>query len=152
MAEKKRVFRMFASGKTPEQVVAELGLSPGGDDLMTLSRVETLYGKYVTLPIGEKLKLTLMTECVSNRVHRLMDDICDLNHVDSRLSGTNEKGLVSLLDIKRKIKDRMAKEFATEPPDSNDSPNSDDEDEIDEEIERYYEKIFGSGPAQTDVQ
>jgi hypothetical protein len=148
MAEKKRIFRMFASGKTPEQVVAELGLSPGGDDLMTLSRAETLYGKYITLPIGEKLKLTLMTECVSNRVHRLMDDICDLKHVDSRLSDTNEKGLVSLLDIKRKIKDRMAKEFAAESPGS---PDSDDEDEIDAEIEKYYEKIFGSGPTQTSV-
>jgi len=86
--EKKRVFRLFAEGKTPEQVVEESEkssrLSPRSR--ITPSRAERLLEEYIALPIGEKLRLTLMTECVADRLHRLMDDISDLKRVDALLA------------------------------------------------------------------
>jgi len=145
--EKKRVFRLFAEGKTPEQVVEESEkssrLSPRSR--ITASRAERLLEEYISLPIGEKLRLTLMTECVADRLHRLMDDISDLKRVDALLAGGNQKTVASLLDIKRKIKERMTKEFASQA--GAQSPVADDD--IDSEIDKYYEKIFGGRPAQT---
>ncbi len=140
--EKKRVFRLFAEGKTPEQVVEESEkssrLSPRSR--ITASRAERLLEEYISLPIGEKLRLTLMTECVADRLHRLMDDISDLKRVDAFLADGNQKTVASLLDIKRKIKERMIKEFA--PQAGAQSPVADDD--IDSEIDKYYEKIFGA--------
>ena len=109
-------------------------------------RAERLLEEYINLPIGEKLRLTLMAACVSNRLHRLMDDISDLRRVDDLLGGESEKTLVLLLDIKRKIKERMAKEFATGAEDKTEAVDE----EIDDEIEKYYEKIFDNTapPAQ----
>lgn len=147
--EKKRVFRLFAAGKTPEQVVEEFEKTPGrpAGSRLTTSRAENLFEEYLALPIGEKLRLTLMTECVANRLHRLMDDISDLSRVDALLTGGDEKTIASLLDIKRKIKERMTKEFSTA---AQEHPGP-AEDEIDSEIDKYYEKIFGGRPAQAQV-
>ncbi len=147
--EKKRAFRLFAAGKTPEQVAREFEKSPEHPDggRITLLRAERLLEEYIELPIGEKLRLTLMTECVANRLHRLMDDIYDLRRVDALLADGNEKAVATLLDIKRKIKERMTKEFAS----SGEAQPEIAEDEIDSEIDKYYEKIFGGPPAQAKV-
>jgi hypothetical protein len=147
--KKKQVFRLFAAGKTPEQVRDEFKNPLDGSSRMSLLHAEQLYEKYIALSIGEKLRLTLMTECVSNRVHRLMDDISDLTRVDTLLAATSEKTLISLLDIKRKIKERMAKEFATGAQAESES----DDDSIDNEVDENYEKIFGGEgkPAQASV-
>ena len=147
-SEKKHIFRLFARGKTPEQVVEELGNSTDRPTKppITISRAERLLEEYINLPIGEKLRLTLMAECVSNRLHRLMDDISDLRRVDDLLGGGSEKTLALLLDIKRKIKERMAKEFATGAEDKTEAV----EEEIDDEVEKYYEEIVDNAapPAQ----
>ena len=145
--ERTQVFRLFAAGRTPEQVVEEFRRPSDKNCRITLLHAEQLYEKYIELPLGEKLRLTLMTECVSNRVHRLMDDISDLRRVDTLLSGTCEKTLVSLLDIKRKIKERMATEFAAG------AQTETDDESIDDEIDKHYEKIFGgeSNPDQAGV-
>ena len=147
-SKKKRIFRLFARGKTSEQVVEELGNSTDQPSKapITMPRAERLLEEYINLPIGEKLRLTLMAECVSNRLHRLMDDISDLRRVDDLLGGESEKTLVLLLDLKRQIKERMAKEFATGAEDKTEAVDE----EIDDEIEKYYEKIFDNTapPAQ----
>ncbi len=108
-ATKKQVFRLFAAGASPEIAVEKFEKlrSPGRRALITQARAETLYEEYLTLPIGEKLRLTLMTENVSNRLHRLMDDIADLSLVDGLLTESDKKALALLLDIKRKIKERL---------------------------------------------
>jgi CRISPR/Cas system CSM-associated protein Csm3 (group 7 of RAMP superfamily) len=85
---------------------------------------------------------------VSNRLHRLMDDISDLTRIDALLAEADKKDVVSLLDLKRKIKERMAKEHA---PDSEGQPEPADE-EVENEIDRYYEKIFGNPPDTEQVR
>ncbi len=149
-SEKRRIFRLFAAGKTPEEVAEALDGSsgPAAGVRIDASTAERLFQQYLALPIGEKLRLTLMAECVSNRLHRLMDDISDLTRVDALLTEADEKALVSLLDIKRKIKERMAKEHA---PDSEAPPEPADE-EVENEIDRYYEKIFDSPPNTEQVR
>ncbi len=116
-SERKRLFRLFAQGKTPEQVVGLFGgsASDSAHSGVNLRRAEVLLEEYLLLPMSKKLRATLMPECVSNRAHRLMDDIADLKLVDEALlKKGDEKRLASLLDTKRKIKERMAKEFAAE--------------------------------------
>lgn len=110
---KKRAFRLFAAGNTPESVVEEFEKlrRPGKRALMTHACAEKLYEEYLALPMGEKLRLTLMTENVANRLHRLMDDISDISLVDGLLTESDKKALALLLDIKRKIKERMSGEF-----------------------------------------
>ncbi|UCD57372.1 MAG: hypothetical protein JSV16_16460 [Candidatus Hydrogenedentota bacterium] len=144
--ERKRIFRLFARGLTPEQVIETLNNSMAQTIRKPIdtSRAERLFEEYMELPIGEKLRLTLLAECVSNRPHRLMDDISDLRRIDALLGEADEKTLVSLLDLKRKIRERMAKEYT---PGLESQPNPDD-DEIENEIDRYYEKIFGNPPSQ----
>ena len=150
LTEKRRVFRLFAEGKTPEQVLEELEDAPGSPAAGGVSRpqMEILFEEYIAMPIGEKLRLTLMTECVANRLHRLMDDISDLTRVDALLQGDVEKTITSLLDIKRKIKERMSKEFSPGAQERSGPAN----DEIDNEIDEYYERIFGERPAQAQVR
>ena len=150
LTEKKRMFRLFAEGKTPEQVFEELEDAPGSPAAGGVSRpqMEILFEEYIAMPIGEKLRLTLMTECVANRLHRLMDDISDLTRVDALLQGGAEKTITSLLDIKRKIKERMSKEFSPGAQERSGLAN----DEIDNEIDEYYERIFGERPAQAQVR
>lgn len=143
-SEKRRLFRLFAAGKTAEQAAETLNGSnnnPAGARIDT-STAEKLLEEYLVLPLGEKLRLTLMADCVSNRLHRLVDDICDLTRIDTLLAEADKKDLASLLDIKRKIKERMAKEHA---PHSEEQPERPDE-ELEHETDRRYEKIFGSPP------
>ncbi len=140
---------MFAEGMNPEQVLEALAdpAQPVTGICVTPLRAEKLFEKYLALSMGEKLRLTLMTECVSNRLHRLMDDISDLNRIDALLEGADEKTVVSLLDIKRKIKERMAKEYAPEA----DSQTDYMDEEVESEIDGCYEKIFGSIAPETKV-
>lgn len=145
--QKRDIFQLFASGKTPRQVAGMLDGSGGrngssGADLQ--KKADKLYEEYLWLPMIEKLRITLMAESVSNRQHRLIDDIFDLKRIDALLDSiddkTEEKRLTSLLDIKRKIKERMAKDQAA---DVNDQPEQEDE-ASDDEIEEIYREIFGS--------
>ena len=144
--EKRHIFRLFASGKNPIQV-SQISEDPHQQDLdihIDLSRAERLYEEYLELPMGEKLRLTLAAEYVSNRSHRLLDDIRDLSRVDAVFDTADEKLLVSLLDIKRKIKERMAKEW-----DPQAETGSGLEDGVtDDEINEHYEIVFGRPPPQ----
>lgn len=143
---KKRVFRLFARGNTPEQVVESLNdpAAVTDEEGMMPLMVERLFHEYLSLSLGEKLRLTLMTECVADRLHRLMDDLSDLQRVDALLGEADEKALVSLLDVKRKIKERMAKEYAQD----SETRRESGEDATDHEIDEYYEKIFAGSPPQ----
>ncbi len=143
-ANKKRAFRLFAAGDTPERVVEEFEKlrEAGGKPLMTQARAETLYEEYLALPIGKKLRLTLMTENVSNRLHRLMDDISDLSLVDGLLSESDKKALALLLDIKRKIKERMSKEFTC----GGETTSNPTDKEGGNEIDKFYEKVRNRDP------
>ncbi|RJP64275.1 MAG: hypothetical protein C4532_19455 [Candidatus Abyssobacteria bacterium SURF_17] len=143
-ADRKRVFRLFAMGMTPEQVVETLQSSPPASGEVRISKAEELLQTYLALPIGEKLQLTLLPEWVSNRTHRLIDDIADLKRVDALLATTDDKKLVSLLDIKRRIKERMAKECSTG---DGSEPHITDSD-IENEINRIHEKVCGTPPPQ----
>ncbi len=140
--EKRDIFRLFASGKTPRQV-AELFVDSaefnGTPKTSLQQKMDKLYEDYLSLPIAEKLRLTLMVEFVSNRLHRLIDDIFDLSRIDTLLDEADKKSLVSLLDIKRKTKERMAKE-QTVYPDSHTKPE-------DKALEDEIEKLFGSSPS-----
>lgn len=133
---KTHIFRLFARGMTPEQMAAD-----GERSRIDTEVSEKLYAEYLALSLGEKLRVTLVPERVADRTHRLTDDIFDLARLDARLGGADEKTLVALLDMKRKIKERMAKEYAP----SDGVPR---EAEPEEEIERCYEKIFGCPPPE----
>ena len=141
--EKRDIFRLFASGKTPQQIAEFFGDSAernGAPQTSLQRKVDKLFEDYLSFPIAEKLHLTLMAECVSNRLHRLIDDIFDLKRVDARLDAADEKGLISLLDIKRKIKERMAKEHAA---DAGSRMKPEDEELVDE-IHMACKRVFGS--------
>jgi hypothetical protein len=129
--ERKTVCRMFARGENCDRVAEAMDIS--------LKRAEKQYLLYLDLPLSEKLSMTLLPELVTNRVHRLADDIKDIERIDALLSAADEKTLVSLLDMKRKIKERMMKDWTFS---SDASPNSADSD-IEEEIAECYEKIMG---------
>jgi hypothetical protein len=137
---------LFAQGNTAGQATELLNQAAGREarPRLSVARAERLLEEYLAQPIGEKLRLTLMADCVANRMHRLVDDISDLRRIDALIAGADEKTLVSLLDIKRKIKERMAKEYA---PGTNDRGGCAG-DEADEEIARYYEKILSRKPTQ----
>jgi hypothetical protein len=141
--EKKDIFRLFASGKTPRQVAELFNDSVecnGTPETFPQQKLDKLYEDYLSLSLAEKLRLTLMVEFVSNRLHRLMDDMSDLKRVDALLDAADEKGLVSLLDIKRKIKERMAKEHAAD-ADSHIKP---EDEALQDEIHMACERVFGS--------
>jgi hypothetical protein len=146
---KKRAFRLFANGYDPESTVKLIADSHEPDGLpdIDLALVEKLFEEYVMLPVAEKLRLTLMTTSVSNRRHRLMDDIADLERIDNMLCNADEKMAISLLDLKRKIKERMAKESASEA----DQPESMKEGE-DGEIEEICAKILGYSPSSPQMR
>ncbi len=113
-ADKKRIFRLFATSEGRETLLdlIEGGSGNGEAPAISRERAERLYSEYIELSLSEKLRQTLLPERVSDRWHRLVDDICDLKRIDMLLDQVDEKGVVSLLDMKRKIKERMAKEFA----------------------------------------
>jgi hypothetical protein len=78
--------------------------------------------------MGRKLRLTLLSEQVSNRARRLADE--------------SKKTMMSLLEMKRKIKERMAKDSG-----SSDMPPGENDAGIDDELTEYYQKIFGDSTA-----
>lgn len=137
-ATKKRAFRLFAAGNTPESVVEEFEKlrRPGKRALMTHAYAERLYEEYLALPMGKKLNLTLMPESVTNRLHRLIDDISDLSLVDGLLTESDKKALALLLDIKRKIKERMSGEF-TDGGETASNPKAKAESK---EVEEFWDK------------
>jgi hypothetical protein len=147
-SQKKEMFRQFASGMTPEQVLEAVREKTDGEDSCTDDeQVEQLLVEYLTLPIVRKLKLTTMPECVGNQTHRLIDDILDLGRIDALLDDADEKSAVALLDMKRKIKERMAKELPATPKDQQPVENEFD-DQLNQEIEQCYRKLFGASPHQ----
>ena len=103
-----------------------------------VEHVERLHAEYLALPRIEKLELILEAEPFTERTYRVLDDIADIKRLDT-LSDNADKGtLVSLLDMKRKIKQRMAKEQP--------SARASTEEEFDPEIAEYYEKVCGPPP------
>jgi hypothetical protein len=147
-SQKKRIFKAFAHGMTPEHLAEErIGQQSADSQSLSPTLAETLYAEYLTLSIGEKLKLTTMPECVGNQTHRLIDDILDLGRIDALLDDADEKSAVALLDMKRKIKERMAKELPATPKDQQPVENEFD-DQLNQEIEQCYRKLFGASPHQ----
>lgn len=124
---------------SPQETLAAMNPNDGHAPVsLSLKKAEQLYAEYLALPIGQKLELTLMPEHVADRTHRLIDDIADLTRLDALLSNADEKAAVALLDMKRKIKERMAKEQPATA--QNQGPTQEEIDEID----RAYRKLFGS--------
>jgi hypothetical protein len=130
-SKKETIYTMFAQGDSFERVAENTQIS--------LQRVKNQYLRYLDLSLGEKLRMTLLLESIINRVHRLADDIKDIERIDSLLNAADEKTLLSLLDIKRKIKDRMMKDSSSLPDAAPGAADGGLEDEINE----YYRKIFG---------
>jgi hypothetical protein len=163
MKDKKHIFSLFAFGKTPDEVADILNGPDGGstdnragstpDEAaapIDILDIEKLFEEYLAMPISEKQRQTLLTEQVSNRVHRLMDDIADLERVDALLAKADGKEIVSLLDIKRKIKERMAKEDAL-PPERNGSSVSSQQN-LNEVLAECYKRVFNVPQAQKTEQ
>lgn len=136
----KTIFRLFAQGKGPEEAANILNERAEREEKapVTMKQVENKFELYAAMPIGKKLNLTGMTAHVTDRLHRLMDDVADMEFVELRLADAERKQIIELLDIKRKIKDRMAKDTAP----NSDSPITDDED-TDIELAKYCKKIVG---------
>jgi hypothetical protein len=128
---KENMCRMFVRGECIERVADEMQLD--------LQQVKHEYLQYIDLPLADKLTMTMLPEILTNRMHRLIDDVNDIKRIDTLLAAADEKTLVSLLDMKRKIKERMMKDWTFS---SDASPNSADSD-IEEEIAECYEKIMG---------
>lgn len=126
----KEMFIMFARGDSCDRVAETTQLSH--------RRVKKRYRQYLALPLGKKLRATLLPESVANRMHRLIDDIIDIERIDALLPSADEKALVSLLDIKRKIKERMMKDVPTP-----ETLSGEGDPEINDEIAQYYNHIFG---------
>ena len=137
-SKKLRIFRLFAAGKSPEQISETLNdpAEATGRNSITPSIVEKLFREYFSLPLNEQLRLTLMPERVANRRHRLADDLSDLGRIDALLGECDEKMLVSLLDLKRKIKERMAKEDQQ----SAESQEEPQHNETDQELRCLYDE------------
>jgi hypothetical protein len=136
--ERREIFRLFARGYAPEAVAEMLRDSRRGETQArpTVMRVERLFQEYLLLSLGEKLQITLRAEHVSNRTHRLIDDISDLARIDTLLAKADTKMSIPLLDLKRKIKERMATEFPHE------AERVEDAEEDADEIARLYERVF----------
>jgi hypothetical protein len=130
-SKKQTIYRMFARGENCERVAEAMNLS--------LHHMKNRYLQYLGLPLEKKMRLTLLPESVTNRAHRLADDIKDIERIDALLPSADQKTLVSLLDIKRKIKERMMKDSLLTP----DAPPGDADDALDNEIDECYKKIFG---------
>ena len=129
------IFRMFARGESCEDVAATMNIS--------LRSAERHRMRYHDLSLAKKLRMTMLPECVTDRIHRLADDIKDIERIDALLPNVEEKTLASLLDIKRKIKDRMMKDIV-----SSTGPSHDDADpELDAEIMECYQKILADEEA-----
>ena len=126
----------------PERAVEEFNNGDvGGQGIrIGIEHVERLHAEYLALPRIEKLELILEAELFTERTYRVLDDIADIKRLDTLADNADEKKLVSLLDMKRKIKQRMAKEQ----PRAHGSL----EEEFDPEIAEYYEKICGPPPPE----
>jgi hypothetical protein len=136
--DKKQIFELFAQGFSAEDAAEILGTVSGyagAPDALAL-KIRRLFEEYLMMPIWEKLSVTLMVDQVSSRQHRLMDDISDLKRIDTALDSANERMVVSLLDLKRKIRERMAREHSA----GEDKSQSIGE-VSDDEIEQVWEKI-----------
>jgi hypothetical protein len=72
-----------------------------------VQRARNQYLEYLDLPLDKKLRITLLPEAVTNSAHRLADDILDIERINALLPTADAKTLISLLDMKRKIKERI---------------------------------------------
>jgi hypothetical protein len=129
---KENMCRMFVRGECIERVADEMQLD--------LQQVKHEYLQYIDLPLADKLTMTMLPEILTNRMHRLIDDVNDIKRIDTLLAAADEKTLVSLLDMKRKIKDRMRRDSAS----SEEARMSDAAGnvEIEEQLAEVYEKIL----------
>jgi len=82
----------------------------------------------------------LLHQLIINRAHRLADDIKDINRIDALLADADVKTLIALLDLKRKLKERMMKDSASS---SATSPTNDDAEIDDELLAECYERVMG---------
>ena len=82
-----------------------------------------------------------MADSASNRLHRLIGDIADLRRIDDLLDRADERMMISLLDLKSKIKERMAKECSLGADQTTAITDMDDN-----EFDRVYEEVLGHPP------
>ena len=114
--DKKQILKLSAKGCSPEdevEICSNASGCAGGSNIIAL-RVGRLFEVYLVMPMWEKLLATFMVDCVSDRRHRLMDDTSNLRRVDDLLDRADESMGIPLLDLKRRIKERMAKEYNTD--------------------------------------
>ncbi|MBI5117299.1 hypothetical protein HZA56_12560 [Candidatus Poribacteria bacterium] len=151
--EKQDIFRLFAAGNTPDEVAEILNppdehsadnqpdpLPAAPAENIDISDIRELFNEYFAMTISEKYRQTLMPEHVTNRMHRLMDDIADLERLNVSLKKARGKTIISLLELKQKIKERMANEGAL-PTEENGSSESSEED-TKKIIDECYNRVF----------
>ncbi len=108
------------------------------------SAIERLFLKYLDLPMRAKLRETMMVEQVANRLHRLMEDFADIMRIDELIAQTDKndvKALVSLFDIKRKMRERMAKEEA--PPSGAKGATASADEDLEGGLDECRKRVFG---------
>jgi hypothetical protein len=134
---------LFARGWSPEQVAEVFAELPDGrgESGITTTHIERHFEDYLMLSVWEKLCLAPVANSASSQLHRLIDDISDLRRIDERLDRTDDSTMVSLLDLKRKIKERMMKECSLGARQSTAVM-----DVSDDEFYRIYEEVFGHPP------
>ena len=145
-SKRKTIYRMFARGDNAEQVAATKGI--------TSQHAESLYLAYLNLPFADKLRLGQPTDSAAVSSNRLADDIKDLERIDLVIQTADKKELASLLDIKRKIKERMMKELLSEPAASSARASNEAEPgagDPDEKllIAEAWKRVFGSLDPET---
>jgi hypothetical protein len=134
-AEKNGVFELIASGETVQSIAERMEIS--------LQTVKRWCCRYFDMAPADRLRAIMRPDLVGNRMHRLMDDLKDIERIDAAVKcTTDEKTLAALLDVKRKIRERMMKDTADIPEGSTNGISP----ELQKEIDQYYREIVGEEP------
>jgi len=131
-AEKDRLFELIASGEAVRRIAEIMEIS--------VRQVKWWYCKYLDMTPADRLRTVMRPDLVTNRMHRLMDDLKDIEQLDNAANvAADEKALAALLDMKKKIKERMAKDVA----ENAGAPTGAISPELQKEIDKYYREIMG---------
>jgi len=138
--QRKTIYTMFANGDSVEHVAETMNIS--------IKRAQGEYLRYLQMPLEKKLRMTVLPMAVASLVHRLADDFKDMRRLDLLLQSADAKSSVALLEMKRKIKARMAREFPA--PEGVASLPADAA--LKDEVAGVYAKLFGIPAGQEPVQ
>jgi hypothetical protein len=121
---------MFARGESYEAVAAQMNIS--------LQRARNHYLLYLDTPLDKRMRISLLPQAVAGKDHRLADDIEDIERINALLRKADEKNVAPLLEVKRKIKERMMKELIP----TADTPSDGDDARADELVMEAYRRVF----------